>query len=770
MNDMMTTALDYASRGRLVFPCGLDKKPLTSHGFKDATTEPDIIKKWWNEHKNASIGAPTGDGFFVLDIDLPDGQAALDTLEKENSPLPFTLEQRTGSGGRHLFFSVDTDIRNSSGKLGVNIDIRGDGGYIILPPSSHESGNNYAWMNKNPIANAPEWLIHKLTVQQPKERERIITGVLGQYGQKALAAELAELTGTGKGSRNHRLNQAAFSLGQLVAGGELDQGQVKAALLSAAASIGLPTKEAELTIHSGLEGGWQKPRTAPIANKVAAEPKVLAEATDETPQRAVERLAKLKPLEYDQIRDVEAQKLNVRIGTLDKEVLAFRKAAENNSDESMFPDDEPYFEPVNGGQLLSELATIFASYSVLPKGSDVALALWTVLTYCFDSFRILPILAIISPEKRCGKTTTLETLARLCFRALPASNITPAAMFRSIEIFTPCLLVDEADTFIKSNDDLRGIINSGHTKAAAFVIRCDGDNNEPKRFSTWCPKVIAMIGTPPGTILDRSAVVPLRRKLEGETVKPHNEGDDAAFRELRSKIIRFVSDNQHNLKTARPERLKTSNDRNADNWKPLLSIALVAGEAWETRARSAAQSLVSSDLEDEPPSTQLLADIRDILEKLSCEKISSNDLVHDLIELDDRPWCEWKRGKPMTKNSLARLLKPFKIKSKKIRTLDSTPRGYERNDFIDAFSRYLPIQSGTMEQVNDINELTRFQSGTSLCRVPLQKQSNYLESQACSTVPLCEGVAGDEDISEGVVHLSEEDLLDDNGRLFDDVG
>ena len=141
-----------------------------------------------------------------------------------------------------------------------------------------------------------------------------------------------------------------------------------------------------------------------------------------------------------------------------------------------------------------------------------------------------------------------------------------------------------------------------------------------------------------------------------------------------------------------------------------------------------------------------------------------------MVELEDRPWCEWKRGKPMTKNSLARLLKPFKIKSKKIRTLDSTPRGYERNDFIDAFSRYLPIRSGAMEQVNDINDLTHFQNGTRHNDVPLQKQSNYLESLACSTVPLCEGVAGDEGIGEGVVPLSEEDFLDDNGMLFDDVG
>ena len=268
---MMAAALDYISRDRKIFPCNINKRPLIKNGFKAATTDQDIISEWWAKNPNASIGAPTGDGLLVLDIDLPDGQSALDALEKENSPLPQTLEQRTGSGGRHLFFSVDTKIKNSAGKLGVNLDIRGDGGYIILPPSNHESGNHYEWTNKNPIAEAPKWLIRKLTAQNPNDKKRTITGISTHYGQKALVTELAELTGTSEGSRNHRLNQAAFSLGQLVAGGELDQGQVEAALQSAAVSIGLSSKEAEVTLHSGLEAGRQKPRTAPPSNKSTGE-------------------------------------------------------------------------------------------------------------------------------------------------------------------------------------------------------------------------------------------------------------------------------------------------------------------------------------------------------------------------------------------------------------------------------------------------------------------------------------------------------------------
>lgn len=274
---MREKAFAYAAKGKAIFPihsvvdgkctCSkpeclhAGKHPRTRNGLKDATTDHEQIKKWWNMWPDANIGMLTGQGTLVVDIDLPDGIESLAKLEEQYGSLPPTLEVKTGSGGRHLFFSTDAEMRNTTQKLGKKIDSRCDGGYVILPPSLHESGNRYEWANKEPIAKAPDWLIEKLT--RPSEREHTPTTTPGKYGQKALAAELAELTGTGEGSRNHRLNQAAYSLGQLVAGGELDHGQVEAALSSAAASIGLSTQETQQTIKSGLEAGMREPRTAP---------------------------------------------------------------------------------------------------------------------------------------------------------------------------------------------------------------------------------------------------------------------------------------------------------------------------------------------------------------------------------------------------------------------------------------------------------------------------------------------------------------------------
>jgi len=172
----------------------------------------------------------------------------------------------------------------------------------------------------------------------------------------------------------------------------------------------------------------------------------------ETLKGAVSRLAKLDPLEYEQVRKPEAKRLEIeRISALDNAVKSARKQADDNNDD-LFPIDEPWHEPVDGRELVKKLAETFKRFSVLPKGSALTAALWAMLTYCADFWNILPILAIISPEKRCGKTTFLTTLAGLSYRVLPVSNISPAAVYRAIEAFKPTLLIDEGDTFLKDNE------------------------------------------------------------------------------------------------------------------------------------------------------------------------------------------------------------------------------------------------------------------------------------------------------------------------------
>src|SRR5262249_22497853 len=173
-------------------------------------------------------------------------------------------------------------------------------------------------------------------------------------------------------------------------------------------------------------------------------------------------------------------------------------------------------QTVDGGALLDELAHTYRRFVSLPDGGPEALALWIVFTYALEAFDVAPILALCSPLKRCGKTSTEEVTTGLAKRPLTAANLTVAALYRTLEQFTPTLIVDEADTFLLTNLTLRGIINSGHTRATAVVVRTAG--HEARLFSTWGARMIAVIGRLPATLEDRAIVLPMRRRAPDEAV------------------------------------------------------------------------------------------------------------------------------------------------------------------------------------------------------------------------------------------------------------
>jgi putative DNA primase/helicase len=128
-------------------------------------------------------------------------------------------------------------------------------------------------------------------------------------------------------------------------------------------------------------------------------------------------------------------------------------------------------------------------------------------------------LHITSPTKRSGKTRLLRVVARLVTRPLPVSNITGAGFYRVIEKFRPTFLIDEADTFLADNVELRGLLNGGYDPDTADTIRCHDETREPRLFSLWCPQVIAGIGKLADTTADRCFVIRLKRKLKNEAVK-----------------------------------------------------------------------------------------------------------------------------------------------------------------------------------------------------------------------------------------------------------
>jgi hypothetical protein len=268
-------ALEYAARGLSVFPClPMAKEPACRRGFKDASTNPATIKRWWLAQPNYNIGIATGliSGVWILDVDGPIGIATLRDLKTRNGALPLTPRSITGHG-YHLLFRATGEIQSSAGRVGDGLDVRGDGGYVLVPPSVHPDGPVYRWGNDVPLATAPAWLI-QLTRPRPTISERALATMRvphcessGRYGQAALEYEISALANTPNGQRNHALNRAAFSLFQLVAGGELDGAEVRDRLIEASHANGLMTdphdgpRKVEITIRSGARAGLQHPRS-----------------------------------------------------------------------------------------------------------------------------------------------------------------------------------------------------------------------------------------------------------------------------------------------------------------------------------------------------------------------------------------------------------------------------------------------------------------------------------------------------------------------------
>ena len=249
------------------------KHPRVAGGLTVASVDPATIEAWWRRWTSANVAIRTGavSGLMVLDVD-PDhgGDETLEALLHDHGPLPPGALVRTGSGGRHLYFAHPGGvIRNDAGRrLGPGLDIRGDGGYVIAPPSRHTSGTSYRWDGPDRhLPDPPDWLLDRLreplhppAPSTPPNARPSSTSRTSAWARAALERELAKVSAAQEGARNSTLNRSAFSLGQIVGGGALDADEVEHLLLDRASAIGLGEREARATIASGLSAGLRQPR------------------------------------------------------------------------------------------------------------------------------------------------------------------------------------------------------------------------------------------------------------------------------------------------------------------------------------------------------------------------------------------------------------------------------------------------------------------------------------------------------------------------------
>jgi hypothetical protein len=422
-----------------------------------------------------------------------------------------------------------------------------------------------------------------------------------------------------------------------------------------------------------------------IADALKATRKGDAGALFEKP--IIELLRKVReanPAKWARIRQEAKETRIVSLAALDC-VTAPEKAVGGG----MFDDVEPWPDVVNGLELLNDIYELAKRFIIADMETLIAASLWIVMTWMMDAVGTSPIANITAPEKRCGKTVLLTFIGKLVYRKMQVSNIAPAALFRSIEAWSPTLLIDEVDSFLRENEEARGILNAGLTRDSAYVVRCVGDDHTPTRFSVWGAKALCGIGKLADTLADRSIPLRLRRKTPGETVENMRHVDQAVWDTLSAKIARWTDDHREKIRASRPVPIDGLNDRANDCWEPLLSIAEAAGADWATYARCAAKAL--HGIEEDAPSvnTELLGDIRDVFAAKSVTRISSVDLLAALVADDEGPWATWNHGKPMTPRQLSKRLEEFRIRPATMRYGDDRFKGYALKSFEDNFARYL---------------------------------------------------------------------------------
>lgn len=435
-------------------------------------------------------------------------------------------------------------------------------------------------------------------------------------------------------------------------------------------------------------------------------PKVLPQTDDDV----IARLVALKPLEYDRVRLAEAKALKVQVKTLDSMIKAKRESLKQ--DDSPFANIEPWHEAIDPAQLLDDITHTIQRFIVLDKHQAQTAALWVSACWFIDVIDFAPIALINAPERACGKTQLLTVLARLAPRTAQASGISPSVLFRMIEAYQPTLFIDEIETVLKDNEDLRGLINAGHTRDSAYVWRsvAKGDDFEPKRFSVWGMKAIAGINAIKlaETVTSRSIVFHLRRKTAGEKVDRLRRAEAELFETLASKLARFKDDFASEVQQARPVPPDALSDREQDNFEPLLQIATVAGGHWLDTATNTALRLSNAMQAPMSSANELLSDIQEVFEAKQVIKITTTELINALCEDTEKSWATYNCGKPLSPRQLSNKLKDYGIASKTIRINGyETAKGFECEQFKDAFTRYLtdplhlPSQSNNLLEANN---------------------------------------------------------------------
>jgi len=368
-------------------------------------------------------------------------------------------------------------------------------------------------------------------------------------------------------------------------------------------------------------------------------------------------------------------------------------------DDGLFPVVEPWEREVNGARLLHDLERFLTRYVVLPPGAALVVSTWCMAAWAIDAFDRFAHLAVTSPEKRCGKTRLLETLAMICPRPLPTSNIKPAPLYRIIERSHPTILIDEAQSLgrygSETSDTLRELLNAGIVRGAARVLRCVGSDYDVMPFDVFGPKVVAAIGELDSVLADRCLAVRMERKTAADAIQQFRTRlaeQEAA--PLARKVCRWATDNAKRLGQVY-DKIDSfnslTNDRLAELLLPLMAVVKVCDPKRLPELKRYAAGLDDAEVEvgTQPPGVRLLAALREVFGQSGAEFMPTLDILKSLKSRKEEAWATWgHRLTGMTQEALAFLLRQYKVKP--CHSRDKKLRGYYRKDLEGVWRRYLP--------------------------------------------------------------------------------
>lgn len=349
------------------------------------------------------------------------------------------------------------------------------------------------------------------------------------------------------------------------------------------------------------------------------------------------------------------------------------------------------------GELIDQCRVWIRRFVVLEDDEIMIIACWVLHTWVFDAAVFTPYIYIFSAEKGCGKTILLLVLRALAHEPMFASSISASALARVVVKFRPTLFLDELDAMMRGDkeraQDIRGVLNSGYEIDGSY-LRCVGKDFDVVGYPTFCPKALAGIGELWDTVRDRAIGVEMHRRLPREKVESFRKRrvePDAI--QIRTALKNWVNRGAAKFLTEiEVSDVHGLGDRQLDISEPLLQIAQLAGDEWLKKLTGALQKVFRvSEYEDTSIGTILLRDIQSVIGTV--DRIFSRDLAAGLRALEGHPWQDWAKGDGLTPNRLAKQLRPFRICSKTIDIGTESAKGYEVEQFSDAFARYIPVEN-----------------------------------------------------------------------------